>query len=274
MKTPSRFAGALPFLALLLLLIGLWLPGHPALAATVPVIREDLEYKVSLGPSSNVGLAHLVLKELGPGRYLAEVSGTTQGVWRLSNRWLPVRYQTEMIHREGRLVPLICREEFISQGKRVVKEYRFDYECGHLSLWRQAEGFETVKQWEVPLKSPVYDLLSLFYNLRLGVFGPLPGGSTLKVMVLSTLAPQEMVFVIGGNTEVGRKVTLDHCRTKSKPAKQYVIYLNPEQVPTLALTHVPLFGKFTAHLLNPGEIRKEGLLALPPCAALVPKAQP
>jgi hypothetical protein len=273
LRMPSRLAGALPFLALLLL-IGLWLPGYPVIAANEPVILEDLQYKVGLGLSSNVGLAHLVLKELKPGHYLAEVSGATRGLWQLSNRWLPVRYQTEMIHRDGRLVPLIYREEFITKGKRVVKEYRFDHERGQLSMRVQTEGSEAVKKWEVPLKSPVYDFLSLFYNVRLGAFGPLPGGSSLKVMLLSAQAPQEMVFVIGPVTEMLRKVTLDHCRAESKQIKQYSCYLNPEQVPTLAWTQVPLFGKLTVRLLNPGEIRKEGLLAPPPCAALAPKAQP
>ena len=152
---------------------------------------------------SDVGRVHLVLKELEPGHYLAEVSGAAQGVWQLSSRWLPERYQTEMIYREGRLVPLVYREEFISKGKHVLKEYRFDHERGRLTLWRQAEGGEKVKKWEVPLKGPVYDLLSLFYNVRLGVFGPLPGGTTLRVMVLPTPEPQEMVFVIGAVTDTG-----------------------------------------------------------------------
>ena len=171
-------------------------------------------------------------------------------------------------------MPLVYREEFISKGQHILKEYRFDYESGRLSLWRQADGGEKVKQWEVPLKSPVYDFLSLFYNVRLGVFGPLPGGSTLKVMVLSTPAPQEMVFVIGLVTGMGRKVTLDRRRSESKAVNQYFFYLSPEQVPTLAWTRVPLFGKLTARLLNPGEIKKEGLLALPPSSSPVPKAQP
>ena len=261
-----------------LLLAVLWFQLAPGpftvAAAAAPVIREDLQYQVSLGPCSDVGLVHLVLKELEPGRYLAEVYGATKGLGQLSKRWLPERYQTEMIHREGRLVPLIYREAFISKGKRVLKEYRFDHERGQLSLWRQAEGGEKVKQWEVPLKSPVYDFLSLFYNVRLGVFGPLPGGSTLKVMVLSTLAPQEMVFAIGSVTEMGRKVMLERRRSESKAVNQYFFFLSPEQVPTLAWTQVPLFGKLTARLLNPGEIKKEGLLALPPAAAPVPKAQP
>src|SRR5450756_557010 len=115
----------MPARVLLLVLLLLQLaPGPlPGAAAPAPVILEDLEYQISLGAWSDVGRVHLVLKELEPGRYLAEVSWATQGLWQLSKRWLPERYQTEMIHREGRLVPLIFREEFISQGKRVVKEY-------------------------------------------------------------------------------------------------------------------------------------------------------
>ena len=269
MKTRARLAGALPCLSLLLL-IGLCPPWPPADAA--PVIREDLEYQISLGPCSDVARVHLVLKELEPGRYLAEVSGTTQGLWQLSNRWLPERYQAEMIHREGRLVPLIYREEFISKGKRVVKEYRFDHEGGHLSLWRQTEGSDKVKKWEVPLKSPVYDFLSLFYNVRLGVFGPLPGSSTLKVMVLPTPEPREAVFVIGAATGRVRKVMLDLRRSESKVVNQYFFSLNPEQVPSLAWTQVPLFGKLTARLLNTGEIKKEGLATPPPAPSPGPKA--
>ena len=221
-----------------------------------------------------MGRVHLVLKELEPGRYLAEVSGAAQGMWKLSSRWLPERYQAEMVYREGRLVPLIYREEFFSKGQRVVKEYRFDHERGRLSLWRQADGGDKVKKWEVPLKGPVYDPLTLFYNVRLGVFGPLPGGTTLRVMVLPTPEPQEMVFVVGPVTEQGRKVMLDRRRPESKAVNQYYFYLSPEQVPTLAWTQVPLFGKLAGRLLNPGEIRKEGLLALSPSPAPDLKAQP
>ena len=107
---PSR---VLLLLALLLQLA----PGpSPVAAAPAPIIREDLEYQVSLGPCSDVGRVHLVLKELEPGRYLAEVSGATHGMGKLSSRWLPERFQTEMIHREGRLVPLVYREEYFQQG--------------------------------------------------------------------------------------------------------------------------------------------------------------
>ncbi len=261
-------------LLLVILLLQLALGPIKVAAAPLPVVREDLEYQISLGPWSDVGRVHLVLKELEPGRYQAEVYGAAQGMWQVTSRWLPERYQTEMIYREGRLAPLIYREAFISKGKRVEKEYHFDYERCHLSLWRQVEGGEKVKKWEVPLNTPVYDPLSLFYNIRLGAFGRLLGGATLRVRGLPTPEPREMVFAIGQVSDMGRKVMLDYRRSESKVVNQYFIFLSPEQVPTQAWTEVPLFGKLAGRLLNPGVIRNEGLLALPPGASPIPKAKP
>ena len=256
----------------------LWLqlaPGPLALAAApAPSIREDLEYQISLGPWADVGRVHLVLKELEPGRYLAEVFGAAQGMWQLTSRWLPERYQAEMVYRDGRLVPLLYREEFLNQGQKVMKEYRFDHERGRLTLWRQVQGSEKVKKWEVPLKSPVYDPLTLFYNVRLGVFGPLPGGSTLRVMVLPTPEPREMVFMIGEVSGQGRQVMLECRRSESREVGQFYLSLNPSQVPTLAWTRVPLFGKLGGRLLNPGEIKPEGSLGLTPSPSAALKPQP
>ncbi|HZK14106.1 MAG TPA: hypothetical protein VFC55_06285, partial [Desulfobaccales bacterium] len=113
-----------------------------------------------------------------------------------------------------------------------------------------------------------------FYNIRLGVIGPLRGGTTLRVMVLPTPEPREMVFTIGAVNNKGREVMLDYRRSESKAVDQYFIFLGPEQVPTLAWTRITLFGKLTGRLLNPGEIRKEGLLALPPSPPTGLKAQP
>jgi hypothetical protein len=265
----------MPVRVLLLMLLLLQLaPGPLQVGADpAPVIRENLEYQISLGPCSDLARVHLVLKELEPGRYLAEVSGAAQGMWQLASRWLPERYQTEMVLREGRLVPLIYREEFVNKDQRVLKEYRFDHEHGRLTLWRQADGGEKVKKWEAPLKDPVYDLLTLLYNVRLGVFGPLSGGATLRVMVLPTPEPKELVFVVGAVTEMGRKVMLDYCKPESKTIKPYFIYLSPERVPTLAWTRVALFGKLAGRLLNPAGIRTEGLLGLTPLSSPGLKAQ-
>ena len=67
---------------------------------------------------------------------------------------------------------------------------------------------------------------------------------------------------------------MDRRREGSKAVKHYLCYLNPERVPTLALTQVPVFGKLTGRLLNPGGIRNEGLPALSPSPSPGPKPQP
>jgi hypothetical protein len=264
----------MPRRVLLVVLLLLQLaPGPlPAAAAPAPVIRENLEYQVSLGPWSDVARVHLVLKEVGPDRYLAEFSGAAQGMWQLLSRWLPERYQTEMVLRQGRFVPLVYREEFMNGGKQVRKEYRFDYERSRLSLWRRTGDGEMRQSWELPLKGPVYDLLTLFYNVRLGALGPLLGGATLRVAVLPSPQPQELAFRIGPVTDQGRKIMLDVRQPESTSVDHYFIYLNPQRVPTLAWTRVTLFGKLAGRLLNPGEIREKELLALPPSPAPVSEA--
>lgn len=243
----------------------------PDTLAAGPDIRENLEYRISLGPWSDVARVHLVLKELQPGHYLAEFSGAAQGMWRLLSRWLPERYQTEMLYRDGRLQPVVYREEFQEKGQQILKEYRFDYDHSQLTLWRQVDGGEKIKEWEVPLTGPVYDLLSLFYNVRLGALGPTPGGATLQVMVLADPKPKELVFHIGAVTDQGLKVMLNSRSAGAVDEGQYFIFLNPERVPTLAWTRVTLFGKLAGHLVNPGDIKKEGLLGLPPSSSPVPK---
>ena len=81
-----------------------------------------------------------------------------------------------------------------------------------------------------------------------------------------------MVFHIGGVTDEGLKVMVDSASPGGGDADQYFIFLSPERVPTLAWTRVTLFGKLAGRLVNPGEIKKEGLLALPLSASPVPKA--
>jgi hypothetical protein len=263
------------WLIIILFLLGLApakLGATPDTLAATPDIRENLEYQISLGPWSDVARVHLVLKELKPGHYLAEFSGAAQGMWRLLSRWLPERYQTEMLYRDGRLQPVVYREEFQEKGHQVQKEYRFDYDHSQLTLWRQLDGGEKIKEWEVPLTGPVYDLLSLFYNVRLDALGPAPGGATLRVMMLPNPKPQELVFYIGAVSDQGLKVMVKSASPDAVDGDQYFMFLNPERVPTLAWTRVTLFGKLAGRLVNPGDIKKEGLLGLPPSPSSVPKA--
>ena len=145
----------------------------PAVGLAEPGGRERLEelhYRLNLGVLHDVARVHLRLTEVGPGRYRAEFAGAAQGAWSLLSRWLPESYETEMALDEGRLKPLVYREEFQAGGHHVCKEYRFDYSQGLLTVWRSQDHREQVKKLQVPLQKPVYDPLTLFYNLRRGAF--------------------------------------------------------------------------------------------------------
>lgn len=249
---------------LLMFLASLGQPGVSLAATTAGGNLEELRYRVSLGPWDNVARVHLVLKGLEPGRYRAEFSGAAQGVWSLLSRWLPERYQTEMVLEQGRLKPLVFREEFQAKGHHVRKEYRFDYSRGLIELWRGEDQQEPVKEWQVPLQKQVYDPLSLFYNLRLGTFGPLTAGETLRVAVVPTPETREIVLHIGPEAAEGRKVMLEVAGkgAESAVAGPYFLFASPQRVPLQAWTRVPILGKLGGQLLNPEEVIKVELPAL------------
>jgi hypothetical protein len=258
-----------------LLLLFLANLGHPGsgLAAPGPgAALENLEYRVSLGIWSEVARVHLRLAQVGPNHYRVEFSGAAQGMWRLLSRWLPEGYLTDMVLEDGRLKPLVFREEFQAKGHRIRKEYRFDYARKVIEVWRGVDSQEPVKNWQAPLREPVYDLLSLFYNFRLGAFGPLRGGETLKVALLPNPKPRELIFRIGPESSERRKIMLQASGPQSADeAGPYFLICTPQWTPQEAWTRVPFFGKLAGQLLNPEAIRQENLLNLLPAPAAAKK---
>lgn len=254
-----------------LILIFLLTLGHPGVGLAAlgeHEVLETLQYRVSLGIWSEVALVHLRLAQVGPNRYRAEFSGAAQGAWRLLSRWLPEGYQTDMVLEDGRLKPLVYREDFQAKGHRIRKEYRFDYSRKVLEVWRGKDGQELVKSWQVPLAEPVYDPLSLFYNMRLGAFGALTGGQNLRVAMVPNPAPREMVLRFGPGTDEGHKVMVDLIGQKSEDeAGPYFVICNAQWVPQEAWTRVTFFGKLAGHLLNPEGVRPGSALKLPPAPA-------
>lgn len=239
--------------------------GQPAasLAADVsPGSLEHLQYRVGLGVCEDVARARLVLKPLGPGRYLAEFSGAGQGAWQLLSRWLPERYQTEMAYSQGCLQPLVYREEVQIKGKHVQKEYRFNYTQGRLEYWRGVEHRGLSKQWEIPLKEQVYDPLTILYNLRLGAFGALASGETLRVPGIPTPEPEEIVLHIGEQTGQGLKIMIAvKEKATGRERGPFFLYFGPEEVPTLAWTRIFQCGKIIGRLVGPRVTLDKGLLA-------------
>jgi hypothetical protein len=253
----KRISGVL----LLCLALG-WL-GTAAAAVAAPEKLEELRYRVSLGPWEEVALVHLRLTRVGPDRYHAQFAGAAQGFWSLLQRWLPESYDSDMMLEAGRLKPLLYREKFKSQGKHISKEYRFDYSRRVLQIWRGVDGREPVLDWQGPLKGPVYDPLTLFYNLRLGAVGPAIPGQTLTVTLVPTPEPRQMLLNIGPQTAQGHKVMVTIRKDDGERDGPYFVFSNPQKVPVMAWVRLLVFGKLAGQLLNPGEIMKEGLPSSP-----------
>jgi hypothetical protein len=254
-------------LVLLMLLLNLGQAGLGRAAPEAGDTLETLRYRVSLGIWSEVAVVHLRLAQVGPNRYRAEFAGAAQGIWKLLSRWLPEGYETEMVLEDGRLKPLVYREVFEAKGHRIQKEYRFDYSRKVLEMWRGKDYQAPVKGWQVPLPEPVYDPLSLFYNLRLGAFGSCLSGQKLCVALVPTPAPRQMVMRFGPETTEGRKVVVELTGQKCEDeAGPYFVFCTSEWVPQEAWTSVRIFGKLAGHLLNPEGIMPVGRLNLPPPA--------
>lgn len=117
-----------------------------------------------------------------PGTYLAIMEARTRGfaAFVTSNRI--EKYQTLMeIGPSGRLRPIEhSSHTFKGKGKEQKEKktsYRFDYQAGQVNYTKvKHQRVDTEEQF--PLDStPVYDILSAFYNLRLGAFGALENGA-------------------------------------------------------------------------------------------------
>jgi len=229
LRTRFRLAAALPCLALGLLM-GLWLPGNPAMAS--PALLEELHYRIEALSLQNAARVKLTLNRLGPGRFVAEVIGEPEGLIKLLSGELRERVQTEMVWRNQRLLPLVYREESWRRGKRRLKEYRFKYPEGRLELWEWHQGKGLAKKWQTDLSCQVYDPLSAFYNIRLGIIGPTREGETNTIQGIPYPRPDPMEVRLGSTTESGIKVMISLVNPVFPDSRGEVFgYLDKQLVP-------------------------------------------
>lgn len=225
---------------------------------------EDLKFRVEYLLWKDVARAQLTLKSLGPGRYQAEITGEPLGLLKMMTGKRRDSYQTEMIYREGKLMPLVYREESQKKGKRHLKEYRFDYDQGQLELWQLKEGKGTmVRKWHTALKGPIYDPLTAFYNCRLGLMGPIREGETFKVAGIPYPDPEEIEVRIGPEDAQGRKIMIAINNKAFENDRGVVFaYLDGARAPKQAWTSARV-GKISGERLAGGKSLEGGLPGLP-----------
>jgi hypothetical protein len=233
--------------------------------ATSGTLLEDLHYQVDVLVWKDAVRGRLTLKSLGSGRYQAEISGQAQGLLGLLSGQRRDSYRTEMVCSQGKLLPVTYREESRRRGKYSLKEYRFHYDQGRVEMWQWKEAQRVmVRKWQAPLKEPIYDPLSAFYNLRLGAWGPLREGDTVKVAGIPYPQPEEIEVRMGPKTQEGRQAMVSFFNQACEDRRARVFVLaNGSGVPTQAWTRVLSIGKIAGQLLPAGKSLDGGLPELP-----------
>ena len=247
-RTWRRLQPRVIFLALLTILaVQAWSWQAPA-AAPQGEVLEDLKFQVEYLLWKEVAQAQLTLKSLGPGHYQAEISGEPLGLLKVITGKRRDSYQTEMILRHGKLIPLVYREESRKKGQRHLKEYRFNYDQEVLELWQLKEGKGMVQKWHTALKGPIYDPLTAFYNCRLGLMGPIREGETFKVAGIPYPKPEEIEVRIGPECAEGRKIMIAINNNAFENNRGVIFaYLDEARVPQQAWTSSRL-GKISSRL--------------------------
>lgn len=226
----------------------------PVLTAAAPAqeqVLEDLQLSADVWILPQAARAGVILKSLGKGRYRAEVIAEAQGLAKALSGQRRDYYATEMVYQQGRLLPLVYREECRRWGKYSLKEYRFDYEEGRLELWQHHEGKGLLRKWETPLtKEPIYDPLSAFYNFRLGALGRPQAGETLRIQGIPYPRPEEIQIQVGQMDPEGRKVMVNLInRVFDDETVVVFIFFDEKWVPSHGWTRILSFGKVAGKIL-------------------------
>ncbi len=152
------------------------------------LIGEELQYDISFMWFERLATGSISLEETDTeGRYLLTMQAQTRGMAALFSRNRTEKFETLVdIGSEGQLRPLWHSSSRITwrgdpENKRErIARYRFDYQTGTIHYERISNGkVKKVQQFDLDPDNPFYDILSAFYNFRLGFFGPPTQGKTL-----------------------------------------------------------------------------------------------
>lgn len=235
----------------------------PAASGTGKLL-EDLHYQVNIWLWPDAVKTRIMLREVAPGHYLAEMTGTTQGFLALlSGNWRG-SLSTEMVYSDGKLLPLVYREVSENRRRKTFKEYRFNYEQKKVELWTLKKDGSLKKRWETTFTEPFSDPLSFFYNRRLTGEPVGQKGECLKLKGIPYPKPEEIVLRVGEQAPEGLKVMVEiENRVFENERSQIYGFIDDDGVPTKAWTRVRLFGKVEAVLLaHSKRLKRQHLLEM------------
>ena len=177
-----------------------------------------------------------------PNGYRALFEAETRGVLRLvaGHRKEIMESVMEYDQTGKRLRPRLFRETFLQNKMEYKREITFDYEKGSFTCIRTyPQGKPRVTQGALP-ENDFEDLLTLFYNVRMGCYGPLPQGGTLKVPVIMKEQPSFITLDFPAQGTKDRKrgfnaaLTMDRNLTHAR-SRRVLVRLGDDAVAESAL---------------------------------------
>ncbi|MDT8441083.1 MAG: DUF3108 domain-containing protein [Desulfuromonadales bacterium] len=190
----------------LCLLTSLSTTGQAAVPASLPplgldqLVGEHLVYAIDFMVFKRIAAGELTLRPTDEaGIYEAELIGRTLGVaaWLTGDR--TQHYRTRMRWDEdGRLHSLV-HESQIDKRKRGEWRHsgkRFTFAADHRQVIQEKSKdgvFIPGKVFELPAGEPPADILTAFYNLRLGVYGEIVPGRKILIPTFTSKGLREIV---------------------------------------------------------------------------------
>ena len=106
-------------------------------------------------------------------------------------------------------------------------------------MWEWHQGKGLLKKWQTDLAGQVYDPLSAFYNIRLGILKPNQAGETGTIPGIPYPRPEAMQVRLGATTESGLKAMVSlHNPIFPDSRGEVFAYLDKQFVPREAWTTI------------------------------------
>ncbi len=156
------------------------------------LVGEDYLYSIDFLFFSRLAEGELRLSETNqPNIYRAELVGRTLGIasWLTGNRTQTytsvMELRTDGSLRSVEHVAQIVKRKW-GKWKNRVRRHRYDYEQGTVLEEKFKEDvFHSRKERDIPEGQQPVDMLTAFYNLRSGVYGPLVRGAQFLIPTFS-----------------------------------------------------------------------------------------
>ncbi len=172
---------------------------------------ESLSYGMSFWFFSNAAKGRITCTKHEKG-YIAVLEAETCGFTRLitGHKKEIMKSIMEYDRARGKFRPLMFQELFFNGNKERKKTISFDYKKTTYTVsWGGTERKTTTITRKLP-KKEFDDLLTFFYNFRMGYYGDVQEGKTISIYVLVTLKPSYVSVTLGNKN-----------KTKNRPGKYY-----------------------------------------------------